>query len=249
MGRPRRRLRQAAGEEQAELAGQDRSGRRLGPRADHRDRHGRAAAARRATPTSTSCPAASGAASRCAGCCCRTRPAAARRADQPPRRRVGRVARALPAGLPGHGRRDHPRSLLPRQRRQVDPRARPRRGHPVRGQLLAPGSSRSRSACASEEKADSGRQRTLAARARVGAHGAQGAPGQGQGAARPPTRSCWPRPRTPTGARTGSRSSIPPGPRLGDVVDRGRGPDQGLRRPPADRRPDLHPAAGPASSA
>jgi len=31
------------------------------------------------------------------------------------------------------GRRHHPRSLLPRQRRQVDPRARSRRGSPVRG--------------------------------------------------------------------------------------------------------------------
>ena len=64
------------------------------------------------------------------------RPAAARRADQPPRRRVGRVARALPAGVPGHRRRRHPRSLLPRQRRRLDPRARPRPRHPVGGQLL-----------------------------------------------------------------------------------------------------------------
>ena len=30
---------------------------------------------------------------------------------------------------------------------------------------------------------------------------------------------------------------IPAGPRLGDIVDRGRGPAQGLRRPPADRGP------------
>ena len=38
---------------------------------------------------------------------------------------------------PGHRRGRHPRPLLPRQRRQLDPRARSRQGHPVRGQLLA----------------------------------------------------------------------------------------------------------------
>ena len=36
----------------------------------------------------------------------------------------------------GHGRRRHPRPLLPRQRREVDPRARPRPRHPVLRQLL-----------------------------------------------------------------------------------------------------------------
>ena len=64
------------------------------------------------------------------------RPAAARRADQPSGRRIGRLARALPAGLPGHRGRDHPRPLLPRQRRRLDPRARPRPRHPLAGQLL-----------------------------------------------------------------------------------------------------------------
>jgi hypothetical protein len=39
--------------------------------------------------------------------------AAARRADQPPRCRVGRVARALPQGIQGHRRRSDARSLLP----------------------------------------------------------------------------------------------------------------------------------------
>ena len=39
------------------------------------------------------------------------------------------------ARLPGHRRRDHARSLLPRQRRRLDSRARSRRGHSVRGQL------------------------------------------------------------------------------------------------------------------
>ena len=81
------------------------------------------------------------------------RPAAARRADQPPRRRERRLAGALPAGLHRHRRRHHPRPLLPRQRRQVDPRARPRPRHPVRGQLLAAGWSRSRSASPARRRA------------------------------------------------------------------------------------------------
>ena len=55
--------------------------------------------------------------------------AAARRAHQPPRRRERLVARALPGGVPGHGRRRHARPLLPRQRRRLDPRAGPGRGH------------------------------------------------------------------------------------------------------------------------
>ena len=40
------------------------------------------------------------------------------------------------AGVRRHGRRDHPRPLLPRQRRPVDPRARSRPRHPVQRQLL-----------------------------------------------------------------------------------------------------------------
>ena len=41
-----------------------------------------------------------------------------------------------PRRVPGHDRRGHPRSLLPRQRRRLDPRARPRPRAPLRGQLL-----------------------------------------------------------------------------------------------------------------
>ena len=75
----------------------------------------------------------------------RARPAAARRADEPPRRRVRRLARAPPRGVRGHRRGRHPRSLLPRQRRGLDPRARPRpRASPSRATTRA-GWSRSRS--------------------------------------------------------------------------------------------------------
>ena len=89
-------------------------------------------------------------------------PAAARRADQPPRRRVGRVARAVPQGLPGHGRRRHARSLLSRQRRRLDPRARSR-ARASRGKATTRrGSSRSRSASRSRRSrkpSGSGRSR------------------------------------------------------------------------------------------
>ena len=64
------------------------------------------------------------------------RPAAARRADQPSRRRIGRLARALPQGLSGHGRRRHARPLFSRQRRRLDSRARSRPRHSVGRQLL-----------------------------------------------------------------------------------------------------------------
>ena len=57
------------------------------------------------------------------------------RAHEPPGRGERGVAREVPRHVHGHRRRDHARPLLPGQRRGVDPRARPRRGHPVRGQL------------------------------------------------------------------------------------------------------------------
>ena len=112
------------------------------------------------------------------------RHAAARRADQPPRRRERRVARAHARGVQGHGRRDHPRSLLPRQRRQVDPRARSRRGPPVRGQLL--GLARAQGQ-APQGRGEAGRRARAhaRARARVGAAVAEGPPGQEQGAPQP----------------------------------------------------------------
>ena len=108
-----------------------------------------------------------------------------------------------------HRRRDHPRPLLPRQRRQVDPRARPRPRHPVRGQLLVSWLEQKQERLAREEKSNEARQRTLAARARVGAHVAQGPPGQGQGPPRRRTTSCSTRPRPPSAAPTSWRSPSP----------------------------------------
>ena len=96
-------------------------------------------------------------------------PAAARRADEPSRRGVGRLARALPRRLQGHDRRRHARPLLPRQRRRLDPRARPRQRHPVPGQLLVV--ARAEAGAARDRGEDGvGAAPHARARARVGAH-------------------------------------------------------------------------------
>ncbi len=198
-------------------------------------------AARPTTPTSTCCRAVSGVASRCVASCSRARPAAARRADQPPRRRVGRLARAIPRRLRRHRRRHHPRPLLPRQRRQVDPRTRARQGSAVRGQLLVVARAE-----AGAPRARRARQRRPQAdprpRARVGPHGPEGPPGQGQGA---PHRLREAACRGQGGRVAGLLApdhdpSRPPSRRPGD---RGREPAQGLRRQAAHRRPVVHVAA------
>ena len=108
----------------------------VGPRLPGRPGDGRAAlpagrrrrrrALRRRAPPRRALPAAAGAA----------RTAAARRADQPSRRRVGALAGRPPAQLSGRDPDRHPRPLLPRQRHRLDPRARSRPRHSLRGQLL-----------------------------------------------------------------------------------------------------------------
>ena len=183
VGRPRRRLRQDR-QGAGPARGQDRRHRRLEPRTQRRDRHGRAALParrrRRHGPVRWRAPS-----------CCAVppaalapRPAAARRADQPPRRRVGRLARAIPRGLRRHRRGDHPRPLLPRQRGQVDPRAARRQGHPVRGQLLE--LARAEAGAAGARGAQQrGAQAHARPGTRVGPDGPEGTPGEGQG---PPRR-------------------------------------------------------------
>ena len=144
------------------------------------------------------------------------RPAAARRAHQPPRRRVGRVARAVPAGLPRHRRRRHPRSVLPRQRRRLDPRARPGRGIPFEGNYSG-WLEQKQARLAAEEKDDIAPARRSSASS--SGCGCRRRPARRR--ARPasaPTRSCSPRRRPPTGVGDRLEISIPPGDRLGDTV-------------------------------
>ncbi len=71
---------------------------------------------------------------------------------------------------------------------------------------------------AQEEKQASARQRTLRARAGVGAHGAQGPPGQGQGPPRRLREAAGRGRGRPSAGRDGLEITIPPGPRLGDMV-------------------------------
>ena len=148
-----------------------------------RDRHGRAAlptvrrrgrdALGRRAPPRGALPAAAQ----------QARHAAARRADQPSRRRIGRLAGAPPCRVPRHRRGRHPRPLLPRQCRGLDPGARPRRRHPVGGQLhlLAEAEGAAAGAGRKDRRA---RRRTLAARARMDGPERAGAAHQEQGAHR-----------------------------------------------------------------
>ncbi len=90
------------------------------------------------------------------------------------------LARRPSARLPGRDPDRHPRPLLPRQRHRLDPRARPRPRHPLRGQLLL-------LARAEAEAPRPGRPRGGGApahhraRARMGARLAEGAPGEVEG--------------------------------------------------------------------
>ena len=171
------------------------------------------------------------------------RPAAPRRADQPPRRRVGRLARTLPPGVRRHRRRDHPRPVLPRQRRAVDPRARPRPGHPVRGQLLVV----ARAEAGAPGRRAEGRSTPASGRSRASSNGCACPRAPGRRRARPGsarTRSCSPRRRTRKDATRELEIAIPPGPRLGDHVIEVKDLRKALRRQAAHRRPDVLAAAG-----
>ena len=225
--------------------GQDRRRRGLGPRAHLRHRHGRpppAAGRRRrhdavgrGAPPGGPVPAAA----------VQARPAAPRRAHQPPRRRVGGLAGAHPPGVSGHRGGRHPRPLLPRQRGRLDPRAGPGGRHPLGGQLLV---------VAGAEAGPTGRRAegrpVPPARPSSGSSSGSGCRrGPARARARPastPTTTWWPRPRRPSAGPTSSRSPSRRAPprRPGG---RRRGAGQGVRRPPAHRRPVVPPPAGRAS--
>ena len=169
------------------------------------------------------------------------RPAAPRRAHQPPRRRVRRLARAVPPGVQRHRRRDHPRPLLPGQRRAVDPRAGPRPGHPVQRQLLGLAGAEARP---HGDREQAGRRPAADARprARLGADEPQGPPVEGQG---PPVgvRAAAGRRERRADRDPRARDRDPARPAAGRPGHRRPGPAQGLRRPAAGRGPDVQPAA------
>ena len=115
-----------------------------------------------------------------------------------------------------------PRPLLPGQRGGLDPRARPRRGHPLGGQLLV-------LARPEEEPAGPGGEGEPAPPAHAASASWSGcawrrAPARPRARpASPTTRSCWPRSRPRTSATAAPRSRSRPGPRLGDLVIEAKG--------------------------
>ena len=228
---------------QAELEDKINACRRLEPRAQRRDRHGRAAvpaerrrrhhAVGRRAPPRGPVPAAA----------LPPRPAAARRAHQPPRRRERRLAGALPAGVPGHRRGHHPRPLLPRQRRPAGSSSSTAgRGFPFEGNYSG-WLEQKQARLAQEEKQASARQRTLqrelewvrmAPKAR-----------QAKGRAR---LTAYDKLLAEAEADEGRGDrleiSIPPGRAPRRPGHRGRAPDQGLRRPAPHRGPLVLAAQG-----
>ena len=170
------------------------------------------------------------------------RPAAARRAHQPPRRRERAVAGAAPGQVPGHRHGDHPRPVLPRQRRRVDPRARPRpRATRYEGnystylekKAAAAGRCRAaRTPSCKKRLADelewvrsNAKARQTKSRARLDRYEEMAAEAE------------------KTRKLDFEEIQIPPGPRLGNMVIEADEPAQGLRRPGADRRPVVLAAA------
>ena len=168
------------------------------------------------------------------------RHAAPGRADQPPRRRERGLARAIPAEVPGHRRRGDARSLLPRQCRRVDPRARPRLRHSVEGQLQVVARAEGAAARGRSEAGSRAHQGDEAG-ARVGAPEREGAAGQEQGAHRALQRARVL--RAPEAQRdlrdlhSGRRAARQRGDRVQVRVE-------GLRRSAADRRSLVQGAAG-----
>ena len=109
--------------------------------------------------------------------------AAARRADEPSRRRDGQLAGRALAQLSRRDPDRHPRSLLPRQRDRLDPRARSRQGHPLRGQLLRLAEAEAEAAAAGEKRGHRAPARARRGE-RVDRGFAEGAAGQIEGAHR-----------------------------------------------------------------
>ena len=90
------------------------------------------------------------------------RPAAPRRADEPPRRRVGRVARALPRRLQGHGRSRSPTTATSSTTSPAGSSSSTAAAASRSRATTRRGSSRSRRGSRVEEKQESARRRTLA---------------------------------------------------------------------------------------
>ena len=152
------------------------------------------------------------------------------RADESPGRRKRRVAGAPPAAVRRHRDRGDPRSVLPRQRRDLDPRDRLRQVHPLEGQLLHLAGEQGQ---ADGDRRAAGQEPPKGPRTGTGVDSAiaQGPPGQEQG----PHRQLRPHgagERAEGDRRT--RHLHPARPAARAKGRRGQRPDQGLRRQAAD---------------
>ena len=150
------------------------------------------------------------------------RPAAARRAHQPPRRRVGGLARADPAATTRAPSWPSPTTATSSTTSagwilELDRG----RGIPFEGNYSS-WLEQKQERLRPRGEGRLGPGQDPRARARVGAHGAQGPPGQGQGPPRRPTRSCSPRPRQAEGAGRPARDRHPAGRAPRRRGDRGR---------------------------
>ena len=188
-------------------------------------------------------PAASAAASRCAGCCCRQPDMLL--LDEPTNHLDAESVAWLERHLEEYPGTvvavTHDRYFLDNVA-GLDPRARPRRGHPVRGQLLR----------LARAEAGAPRRRRRSRRARASARSQRElewvrmSPRARQAKSKARARRLRAAARRGAGASatTRSRSTSRPARASGDVVVEAEQPQQGLRRPPADRGPHLHAAAG-----
>ncbi len=124
----------------------------------------------------------------------------------------------------------------------MDPRAARRQGHPLRGQLFELARAEAGAVGARGAQQRSAQAHTRPG-TRVGADGPEGTPGQGQG---PPRRlrEALQREQGPSPRPVGARDHDPVGAPPRRPGDRGRAPQQGLRRSPPHRGPVVHPAAG-----
>ena len=126
------------------------------------------------------------------------------------------MARALPVGVRRYCRRDHPRSILPRQRRQVDPRTRPRPWNSFSGNYSS-WLEQKLERLATEKKQGDARQRTLARELEWVRMGAKARQAKGKARLSAYERLLAEATDDKAGARE-FEIAIPPGPRLGDKV-------------------------------
>ncbi len=126
---------------------------------------------------------------------------------------------------------------------QLDPRARPRQGLPLRGQLLVV----ARAEAGAAAPARRSRHRPASARCSASWSGCAWRPGPARPRARPASpayEKLQAEAEADNGAGDRLEIAIPPGRPPRRHGDRGRPPVEGLRRPAADRRPVVHAAAG-----